>query len=68
MKLNGIKPNVYIYNTLMNAHFLNDIYPSARNLGVLSNTKFIKKYSQRVPIKRMGNVEDLMTAFLIFFY
>lgn len=26
-----------------NAHFLNDIYPSARNLGVLANTKFIKK-------------------------
>ena len=26
-----------------NAHFLNDIYPSAINLGVLANIKFIKK-------------------------
>ena len=26
-----------------NAHFLNDIYPSARNVGVLANDKFIKK-------------------------
>ena len=26
-----------------NAHFLNNIYPSARNLGVLANIKFIKK-------------------------
>lgn len=26
-----------------NAHFLKDIYPSAKNLGKLANTKFIKK-------------------------
>ena len=26
-----------------NAHFLKDIYPSAKNLGVLANTKFIKE-------------------------
>ena len=26
-----------------NAHFLKDIYPSSKNLGVLANTKFIKR-------------------------
>ena len=36
--------------------------------GILNKNKqtkkFIDKYSQRVPMKRMGNVDDLMTAFL----
>jgi|TARA_B110000037_G_scaffold216840_1_gene276689 NAD(P)-dependent dehydrogenase (short-subunit alcohol dehydrogenase family) len=43
---------------------VNSISPGGILNKKKQTTKFIKKYSQRVPIKRMGNVEDLMTAFL----
>ena len=45
-----------------NAHFLKDIYPSAKNLGVLSNTKFIKKDFEDVAYFEPYYLKDFVTV------
>ncbi|MDC0204179.1 tRNA (adenosine(37)-N6)-threonylcarbamoyltransferase complex dimerization subunit type 1 TsaB [Flavobacteriales bacterium] len=45
-----------------NAHFLKDIYPSAKNLGVLANTKFIKKDFEDVAYFEPYYLKDFVTG------
>ena len=45
-----------------NAHFLKDIYPSAKNLGVLANTKFINKDFEDVAYFEPYYLKDFVTG------
>tara|TARA_Y100000389_G_scaffold204062_1_gene254758 strand:+ start:9724 stop:10482 length:759 start_codon:yes stop_codon:yes gene_type:complete len=45
---------------------INCISPGGIENKIIQNKKFIKKYTKKVPMSRMGKVEDLESAFLYF--